>query len=213
MELISHKEADRRGKIIRSRETRRSFFNLNNEVAENLPTMPLTRIAMPRFYFYHGSSRWSYSGHICQRKNPLWLAKSFLFCDYRYEPADRAPAWARKPEADGRGKKLCHEFMAHVWNFFSTMQVSSTVRTNEESDLLVPVVEHVSSLQKMVCPYFFVQLYGQYSQFPNRGRPSNVVWHLCASRGYGNPWQGSSSIRETHSMDRVSFFAFEYTIY
>lgn len=124
-----------------------------------------------------------------------------------------SPCLGPKPEADGRGKKLCHEFMAHVWNFFSTMQVSSTVRTNEESDLLVPVVEHVSSLQKMVCPYFFVQLYGQYSQFPNRGRPSNVVWHLCASRGYDNPWQDSSSLRETHSMDRVSFFAFEYTIY
>jgi hypothetical protein len=42
-----------------------------------------------------------------------------------------SPCLGPKPEADGRGKKLCHEFMAHVWNFFSTMQVSSMHRENE----------------------------------------------------------------------------------
>lgn len=42
--------------------------------------------------------------------------------------------------------------------FFQCKSHPCTVRTNEESDLLVPVVvvEHVSSLQKMVCPHFFL---------------------------------------------------------
>jgi hypothetical protein len=32
-----------------------------------------------------------------------------------------------KPEADGRGKKLCHEFMAHVWNLFFLSSVMVSV--------------------------------------------------------------------------------------
>ncbi|KAJ7535833.1 hypothetical protein O6H91_12G047800 [Diphasiastrum complanatum] len=72
-ELISHREADKRGKIY-DRENSSFLFNLNDQVIMVAGDHRVGIFAKERI-----------------------AAGEELFYDYRYEP-DRAPVWARKPE-------------------------------------------------------------------------------------------------------------------
>ncbi|KAK8968355.1 Histone-lysine N-methyltransferase CLF [Platanthera guangdongensis] len=129
-ELISHREADKRGKIY-DRENSSFLFNLNDQASSPITRM-LFRLSIRstdaiysvQFVLdaYRKGDKLKFANHSpdpnCYAKVIMVAgdhrvgifakerigAGEELFYDYRYEP-DRAPVWARKPEASGTKKE------------------------------------------------------------------------------------------------------------